>query len=66
LAKDNRIVVEATNKKLINTVEKIVQTDSRFAHVDIEFLKKSRIEINAVIAQVGDERFWDFIMDKVM
>jgi hypothetical protein len=31
-----------------------------------EFLKKSRIQINAVIAQVGDERFWDFIMDKVM
>jgi hypothetical protein len=31
-----------------------------------QLVKKSRIEINAVIAQVGDERFWDFIMDKVM
>jgi hypothetical protein len=26
LTKDNRIVVEATNKKLIKTVEKIIQT----------------------------------------
>jgi hypothetical protein len=65
LVKDERIVVEATNRKLIKTVEKIVQTDSRFAHIDIEFLRHSRIEINAVLAQVGDERFWNFIMDEV-
>jgi hypothetical protein len=65
LPKDNKVVVEASNTKLINIVEQIVQTDSRFAHLDIEFLRKSRIEINAVIAQVGDERFWEFIKEKV-
>jgi hypothetical protein len=65
LQKDDRIVVNATNTKLINKVQKIVQTDSRFAHIDIEFLRKSHIEINAVIAQVRDERFWKFVTDKV-
>jgi len=65
LVKDERLVVEATNKGLTNRVEKVIHTDSRFAHIDIEFLKHSRIEINGVIARVGDERFWNFIMDKV-
>lgn len=65
LQKDERIVVNATNTKLIHKVEEIVKTDDRFKHIDIEFLKESRIEINAVIAQVGDERFWDFVMHKI-
>jgi hypothetical protein len=65
LPKDERIVVDATNKGLIKTVKKIVQIDSRFANVDINFLKQSRIEINAVLAQVGDERFSNFLMDKI-
>ncbi|MGI0044526.1 MAG: hypothetical protein ACRD47_12535, partial [Nitrososphaeraceae archaeon] len=65
LAKDKRIVVMATNTKLIEHIKEIMQTDERFAELDIEFLKTSRIEINAVIAAVGDKDFWKFIMDKL-
>jgi hypothetical protein len=65
LVKDKRIVVRATNTKLIEHIKEIMQTDKRFAKLDIEFLKTSRVEINAVIAAVGDKRFWMFIMDKL-
>lgn len=65
LVKDKRIVVRATNTKLIDHIKEIMRTDKRFAELDIEFLKTSRIEINAVIAAVGDKRFWKFIMDKL-
>ena len=41
------------------------EIDDRFADLDIEFLKTSRIEINAVIAAVGDQRFWKFILDSL-
>jgi hypothetical protein len=64
-AKDKRIVVRATNTKLIDHIKEIMRTDKRFEDLDIEFLKTSRIEINAVIAAVGDKRFWKFIMDKL-
>jgi hypothetical protein len=66
LAKDKRIVVRATNTQLIDHIKEVMQTDERFADLDIEFLKTSRIEINAVIAAVGDVRFWKFIMDKLV
>lgn len=65
LQKDKNIVVRATNTKLIDHIEEIMENDDRFADLDIEFLKTSRIEINAVIAAVGDQRFWNFIMDKL-
>jgi hypothetical protein len=65
LVKDKRIVVRATNTKLIDHIEEIIGVDERFQNLDIEFLKTSRIEINAVIAAVGDVRFWKFIMDKL-
>ena len=65
LQKDSSLVVRATNKKLIDRVEEIIEEDSRFADLDINFLRTNRIEINAVIAQVGDLRFWKFIMDKL-
>jgi hypothetical protein len=65
LQKDSTIVVEATNKKLIERVEEIIEEDVRFADLGIDFLRTSRIEINAVIAQVGDLRFWRFVMDKL-
>ena len=29
------------------------------------FLKHRHIEIDAVIAKVGDERFWDYIIDRL-
>jgi len=65
LQKDSSLVVRATNKKLVERVEEINSEDVRFQNLDIDFLKTSRIEINAVIAQVGDLRFWKFIMDKL-
>jgi hypothetical protein len=65
LQKDSNIVVRATNKKLISRVQQIIEEDPRFQDLDIDFLKESRIEINAIIAQVGDVRFWKFIMDKL-
>ena len=65
LQKDNTIVVNATNKKLLEHVQEIIEEDARFADLDIDFLTTNRIEINAVIAQVGDLRFWNFIMDKL-
>lgn len=65
LQKDKTIVVNATNKKLLEHVQEIIEEDARFADLDIDFLTTNRIEINAVIAQVGDLRFWNFIMDKL-
>lgn len=62
---DPEISVEATNKQLLDHVKEIVKNDSRFENVDIEFLSNKRIEINAVIAKVGDERFWKFITDRL-
>jgi hypothetical protein len=62
---DPAIVVDATHKDLINSVTELKETDPRFANLDIDFLMTSRIEINAIIAQVGDERFWEFIMHRL-
>jgi hypothetical protein len=65
LQKDKTIVVNATNKQLLEHIREIIEEDARFADLDIDFLMTSRIEINAVIAHVGDLRFWNFIMDKL-
>lgn len=65
LQKDSSLVVRATNKKLIERVEEIISEDIRFQNLDIDFLRTNRIEINAVIALVGDLRFWKFIMNKL-
>jgi hypothetical protein len=59
------LTADATNTKLIKTVEKKVEDDERFKNVDIEFLKDKRIEIDAILAQVGDERFWEYIMSRL-
>jgi hypothetical protein len=61
----NDIAVQATNKKISRTVEGKVNSDSRFSNVDIEFLKKQRVEIDAVLAKVGSERFFGYILDKL-
>lgn len=39
--------------------------DNRFEDVDLRFLKYRRIEIDAILAQVGGERFFEFIMYKL-
>jgi len=56
------LTAEATNTRIIDNVRKKVDADGRFKNVDIEFLKEQRIEIDAILAQVGDERFWEYIM----
>jgi len=33
--------------------------------IDKEFVKKRRVEIDAVLEQVGDERFWECIMEEL-
>lgn len=37
--------------------------DERFMDVDINFLDKERIELDAILAKVGDERFFEYILD---
>jgi hypothetical protein len=34
--------------------------------VDKEFVKQRRVEIHAVLEQVGDERLWEYIMEKLI
>ncbi|MGB8935911.1 MAG: hypothetical protein WCC17_12480 [Candidatus Nitrosopolaris sp.] len=34
--------------------------------IDKEFVKKRRVEIDAVLEQVGDERLWEYIMEKLI
>jgi DNA topoisomerase VI subunit A len=54
------LTAEATNTRILDSVRKKVEGDERFKNVDIEFLKEQRIEIDAILAQVGDERFWEY------
>ena len=37
-----------------------------FKHLDKEFLRTKRVEIDAVLAAVGNERFWEYIMKKLI
>jgi hypothetical protein len=62
---DPTLSVPPTNQKILNTVEDTVKFDSRFSNVDMQFLKKRRIEIDAVLAKVGNERFFEYILDKL-
>lgn len=39
--------------------------DTRFKDIDLEFLKDRRIEIDAILAKVGGERFFEFIIHKL-
>jgi hypothetical protein len=41
------------------------KADTRFEGVDLEFLKDRRIEIDAILARVGAERFFEFIKHKL-
>jgi hypothetical protein len=34
--------------------------------VDIDFLQNERVELDAILAKVGSERFWVCIMDKLI
>lgn len=37
--------------------------DERFANVDVDFLDEERVELDAILAKVGDERFFQYITD---
>ena len=37
--------------------------DQRFKEVDIDFLDKYRVELDAILARVGDEKFFEYITD---
>ncbi len=39
------------------------ESDNRFTHVDIDFIDNARVELDAIIAVVGDERFFEYIKD---
>lgn len=41
------------------------KSDTRFKDVDLAFLKYRRIEIDAILAKVGGERFFKFVMHKL-
>jgi hypothetical protein len=39
--------------------------DERFQDVDITFLKHNKIELDAILASVGSERLWEYLMNKL-
>lgn len=41
------------------------KSDTRFKDVDLEFLEHRRIEIDAILAKVGGQRFFEFIMHEL-
>ena len=55
----------------INPIRDIIERakepdgDKRFENVDLEFLEQYKVEIDAVLAAVGSERLWQYLMDKI-
>ena len=45
--------------------DNVGEFDDRFKDVDLKFLEYRRIEIDAILAKVGGERFFEFIMYKL-
>lgn len=44
----------------------LVESDDRFSDVvDVQFLKKNKIELDAVLATVGSEMLWEYLMDEL-
>lgn len=39
------------------------ELDARFKDVDVDFLDSQRVELDSILAKVGDERFFQYIMD---
>jgi hypothetical protein len=70
LAKQDRNVVVSYNpkKKRIDqdNFRNLVESDVRFRGVvDIDFLKRNKIELDAVLAAVGSEELWKYLMEKL-
>jgi hypothetical protein len=51
------------NPSHLKTVQEDVDGD--FVDIDLEYLEAKRIEINAVMKEVGHERFWEWIVSKL-
>lgn len=51
------------NKNQLKTVEEDVDGD--YADVDLDYLKEMRIEIDAVMREVGEVQFWEWIVTKL-
>ena len=50
----------------INPVKKLVESDlQRYKYIDLEYVKHKRIEIDSIVAAVGGERLWEFIVYKL-
>lgn len=64
---DKHIVVSYTpaKKAISNENLNTLLDDERFEDVDIAFLKHNKIELDAVLATVGDERLWEYLMNKM-
>jgi uncharacterized protein with HEPN domain len=44
----------------------LVESDERFTGlVDIDFLKKNKIELDAILAAVGSEELWKYLMEEL-
>jgi hypothetical protein len=70
LAKQNKSLAVSYNpkKKRIDPdgFGNLVESDVRFRGVvDIDFLKKNKIELDAILAAVGSEDLWKYLMDKL-
>ncbi len=55
LVKEGRHISKAKN-------DNAGRFDTRFKDIDLEFLKHRRIEIDAILAKVGGEKFFEYVM----
>jgi hypothetical protein len=70
LAKHNKSVVVSYNpkKKRIDPDDfrNLVESDERFTGLaDIDFLKKNKIELDAILAAVGSEELWKYLIERL-
>jgi 5S rRNA maturation endonuclease (ribonuclease M5) len=69
LPRDDKQISVSYNplKQEIDPIKRLIEygKDERFRDIDIEFLKHKRVEIDAVLAAVGSERLWEYIMYKL-
>lgn len=63
-----RVVPYAPKRKRITDekFEELVESDSRFnGKVDIDFLKRNKVELDAVLTEVGSRRLFKYFMDRL-
>jgi|SRR5215216_3600370 len=70
MSKQNKLIVVPYNPKKDRIKPQdfrdLVGSDDRFSDVvDINFLNKNKIELDAVLAAVGSERLWGYLMNKL-